>query len=69
MFKILNFQNKIVEKLLVFRCSEIPDTTYDIRYTRYDTFMQNKPNFGKDKMDINIYYTEVYENILCIPSQ
>jgi len=52
MFKIMNFQNKIVDKLLVFRCSEIPDTTYDIRYTIYDirhtiydTIMQNEPNF------------------------
>jgi len=31
--------------------------------------MQNKPNFRKAKMDVNIYYTELYENILCIPSQ
>ncbi|MBA7688026.1 hypothetical protein ES703_96500 [subsurface metagenome] len=30
---------------------------------------QNKPNFRKAKMDVNIYYTEVYENILCIRSQ
>jgi len=30
---------------------------------------QNKPNFKRAKMNINIYYTEVYENILCIPSQ
>ena len=25
--------------------------------------MQNKPNFRKAKMDVNIYYTEIYENI------
>jgi hypothetical protein len=25
--------------------------------------MQNKPNFRKAKMDVNIYYTEGYENI------
>ena len=25
---------------------------------------QNKPNFKRAKMDVNIYYTEVYENIL-----
>ena len=30
---------------------------------------QNKPNFQKAKMNVNIYYTEVYENILCIRSQ
>ena len=24
---------------------------------------QNKPNFRKAKMDVSIYYTEVYENI------
>ena len=30
---------------------------------------QNKPNLKRAKMDVNIYYTEVYENILCIPSQ
>jgi len=33
MFKILNFQNKIVEKLLVFRSSAIRNTQYDIRDT------------------------------------
>jgi len=33
MFKILNFRNKIVDKLFVFRCSEIRNTTYDIRDT------------------------------------
>jgi len=26
-------------------------------------FMQNKPNFLKAKMNVSIYYTEVYENI------
>jgi len=30
---------------------------------------QNKANFKRAKMDVNIYYTEVYENILCIRSQ
>ncbi len=25
--------------------------------------MQNKPNFRKAKMNVNIYYTEIYENI------
>ncbi len=30
---------------------------------------QNKPNFQKAKMNVNIYYTEVYDNILCIRSQ
>ena len=27
-----------------------------------------KPNLKRAKMDVNIYYKEVYENILCIPS-
>jgi len=63
MFKILNFQNKIVEKLLVFRCSEIRNTKYDIRYTRYDTIMQNKPNFRKPKMNVYPLVTMDYENI------
>ncbi|MBA7658586.1 hypothetical protein ES703_66545 [subsurface metagenome] len=69
MFKILNFlhrmpygKNKIVEKLLVFRCYEIQDTTYDIRYTRYDTIMQNKPNFRKAQMNVNFYSQKDYEN-------
>ncbi len=26
-------------------------------------FMQNKPNFRKSQMNVNIYYTEIYENI------
>ena len=30
---------------------------------------QNKANFRKAKMNVNIYYTKVYENILCIPIQ
>ena len=55
MFKILNFQNKIVEKLLVFRCSEIPHTTYD-------TIMQNKPNFRKSQMNVSIFSKMDYEN-------
>ena len=25
--------------------------------------MQNKPNFKRAKMNVNIYYTNVYENI------
>jgi hypothetical protein len=25
--------------------------------------MQNKPNFRKAKMNVNLYYTEIYENI------
>ena len=63
MFKILNFQSKIVDKLLVFLCSEIPDTTYDIRDTRYDTIMQNKPNLPNAQMNIYLLLTMDYENI------
>jgi len=31
--------------------------------------MQNKPNFQKAKMNVNIYFTKVYDNILLIWSQ
>jgi hypothetical protein len=29
----------------------------------------NKANLKRAKMNLNIYYTEVYENILCIRGQ
>ena len=29
-----------------------------------DLFMQNKPNFRKAKMNLNIYYTKVYNNFI-----
>jgi len=59
MFKILNFQNKIVEKLLVFRCSEIPDTKYERRAT---INMQNKANFRKAQMSASFFVTKDYES-------
>jgi len=59
MFKILNFQNKIVDILLVFRCSEIPDTKYERRAT---INMQNKANFRNDKMNTTFFLTKDYEN-------
>ena len=42
--------------------SAIRNTTYDIRYTRYDTIMQNEPNFRKSQMNVNLYNTTDYEN-------
>jgi len=59
MFKILNFQNKFVEKLLVFRCSEIPDTKYERRET---INMQNKANFRKVQMNVNPILAKDYDN-------
>jgi hypothetical protein len=48
MFKILIFQNKFIDNLLVFRCSEIPDTTYDIQYNyAKQSQFRKKPNERK----------------------
>jgi len=53
-------------------------TQYAIRNTQYEhlfsttvenplqinLFMQNKPNFRKAKMNLNVYYTKVYNNFI-----
>jgi len=40
------------------------NTIYEILRTNLSAKkMQNKPNFRKAQMDVNIYYTNVYENI------
>jgi hypothetical protein len=41
---------------------------FDIRISDFNhsgCFMQNKPNFRKAKMNLNVYLTKTYENNLC----
>ncbi len=59
MLKILNLSQNRRE---TFSFSLFRNTRYDIRYTRYDTIMQNKPNFQKSQMNVNPYNTTNYEN-------
>ena len=59
----------------------IRDTQYAIRNTsngpstsvedslQINLFMQNKPNFRKSQMNVNIYYTMDYKNIIPLAGQ